>query len=609
MNNQTKSNRLHFAKMNFLTFDDLISCIDESLVTCTIGSVFEFALDNNPTTEAPQPSNDLASKDYQVINPTSKEDYSQGPQLSSKSPLLSAITSATHAPVEKLPSTFLPTEVVSPLLLSQQQDHLENDSYGIHSSVEEADHQQVESTLTSPTFSFEGPFVTIEIKFSDKPSGIGWSLLSSDGTINIAKPPGTYSSYKPTATVYEAVSLDNGVDEHQLTVTLSNTYGTGLCCSGGNDGYFAIYNGQPQSSNLLVHGGEFEYFVMLSLFLSSDGMLHELKEYISKSDNADVTLPTSTNVENDGKPGAFSDGEQSDGMDHTDPGETESANTVAKPESGLNSKLSEQEQESSPKLESHKAMSPETHLGVDYGTSNFQTEPKQTSKDSKAVLIPVLMAAILFQSFLKSYPVGIDDFEDENSSICSGDTDFGEETSRFNAETKVHVEQIDRKSTLSETDLSTSSNTGRLDENVMTVDAEFHSASSLVRYSEDQDFTDHFDCNNTSHDDSDACHPEDKNTCIQGYNACDPEHMDHAFEPENAMAIQSTGRPANNGTQNFNVINSNRDADALCLAQAALEDAINLFDDRSNDLVRRANVILQRLDDEMEESEGDTLIV
>lgn len=470
------------------TFDNLISCIDQSQTTCSIGSASEPVFENEHTTEASQISNYLIPGNNAIVNATSNEEIShEESQPSPKSPSLSPISWMP-------PSTLIPTEVAITLALNQQQDNSANASNGSNSSVEETFDPKVEPTLTPPIFSFDGPFVTLEIKFGDKPSGIGWSVLSYDGTINVAKPPGTYSSYKPKATVYEAVSLDNGIEDHQLTVTLSNTYGEGLCCSGGNDGYFAIYNGQPESSNLLVHGGEFDFYVMLSLFLSADGTLHEVNEYLSSHDNDEVSAPE--------KPDTFTDEHVSNATEahliHTDSGKTESADALVDPQSGLNSISSEQDEENAPKLESHNDAPVDTsqQFGIDLATSNFEAELKPKSDNDMAILIPILAAVIVVSIFLgvvlliiahtKKSPPAIIDFDDEDNSIFSEDDDFSQERNRFDTDTAHHVQQIHRKSTLSKPDRSTCSNTCEQDENFMLADVESHFTSGQLRYSENR---------------------------------------------------------------------------------------------------------------------------
>jgi hypothetical protein len=68
---------------------------------------------------------------------------------------------------------------------------------GEENDVEEEDQNQKHKP---PSFSFDVPFLTIEIKLSGEQSGIGWAVLSSDGSLNIAKPPGDYKDYKPSTT-------------------------------------------------------------------------------------------------------------------------------------------------------------------------------------------------------------------------------------------------------------------------------------------------------------------------------------------------------------------------------------------------------------------------
>jgi hypothetical protein len=96
----------------------------------------------------------------------------------------------------------------------------------------------------------------------------------------------------------------------QLTVTISNTFGNGLCCFGEKNGHYKIYSGNPDPANLLVSGGEFEYYDVILLVLADDGTLHESNEYFASlgiggdstteaaSNSQGVTASQSTNNSN-----------------------------------------------------------------------------------------------------------------------------------------------------------------------------------------------------------------------------------------------------------------------------------------------------------------------
>ena len=104
------------------------------------------------------------------------------------------------------------------------------------------------------------------------------TVISSDGRLNVVKPPGTYSSYEVSTTIYEAVPVDvgskrktkmspNPSPRRQLSVTISNTYGNGLS-SGMKKGHYIIYNGNPNVSNIIISGGEFTYYDVTLLVLT-----------------------------------------------------------------------------------------------------------------------------------------------------------------------------------------------------------------------------------------------------------------------------------------------------------------------------------------------------
>ena len=130
--------------------------------------------------------------------------------------------------------------------------------------------------------------------------------VSSDGQLSISKPPGTYSSYKPTTTVYEAVPVqlrekrrliaNKDSIQGQLTLRLENTFGVGLCCSGKKKGYYKVYNGNPQRTNLLISGGEFKYYDVVLLILDEDDTLHESNAYFAELEQ--LSLETN-NTESD----------------------------------------------------------------------------------------------------------------------------------------------------------------------------------------------------------------------------------------------------------------------------------------------------------------------
>ena len=153
------------------------------------------------------------------------------------------------------------------------------------------------SQTSLPNFDFDEPYIVIEMKLNDYPGDIGWSLLSFDGSINVAKPPGIYGSFKPQANVFEAIVFPmlsmSSLPSLELTFIISSVSGDGLCCSHGK-GYYKIYAGSPAEENVVISGGEFKYFEMTTLMVSDDGVIFALDEKLSTYETSPSSPPTSS---------------------------------------------------------------------------------------------------------------------------------------------------------------------------------------------------------------------------------------------------------------------------------------------------------------------------
>ncbi len=136
----------------------------------------------------------------------------------------------------------------------------------------------------------ENSHITVAIKLGSYPQDIGWSLLSFDGSINIAKPPGTYNSMKVNATVYETVSIPPQLfrDTLLLTLTISSIRGLGL-----SSGFYKVFSGVSDDGTLLAEGTDFEHFKAINLFISADGVVQAVGNDHSTQNNPDpATFPT-----------------------------------------------------------------------------------------------------------------------------------------------------------------------------------------------------------------------------------------------------------------------------------------------------------------------------
>lgn len=87
--------------------------------------------------------------------------------------------------------------------------------------------------------------------------------------------------------------------QRQLTVTISNTFGNGLCCLGEKTGHYKLYNGNPTPSNLLVSGGGFDYYDVILLVIDGSGVLHESNEYFASLGNAGAPPSVSPDADNE----------------------------------------------------------------------------------------------------------------------------------------------------------------------------------------------------------------------------------------------------------------------------------------------------------------------
>ena len=108
-------------------------------------------------------------------------------------------------------------------------------------------------------------FLTLEMKFDDFPSEIGYTLISNSGASSQARRDGLdgtpYIIATKPAPFYHPNLADNLVTESliipavdaEFTFILMDIAGDGMCCEFGN-GSFALYNGPVDAMNLLISG-------------------------------------------------------------------------------------------------------------------------------------------------------------------------------------------------------------------------------------------------------------------------------------------------------------------------------------------------------------------
>ncbi len=120
------------------------------------------------------------------------------------------------------------------------------------------------------------PFITIAIKFDDKPEEIGWSVSSSRNELISSKPIGSYSysSYKnklvlervyvPEGYTYSSsknnkndISSTSRSSDGMIFVTILDSGKNGLCCDSGQ-GFFQIFLGDISENNVVVKGSKFK---------------------------------------------------------------------------------------------------------------------------------------------------------------------------------------------------------------------------------------------------------------------------------------------------------------------------------------------------------------
>ncbi len=115
----------------------------------------------------------------------------------------------------------------------------------------------------SPTIN-NSPFITIAIKFDDRPEEIGWSVYSDKNEPISSKPVGSYSdsSYKNklvTERVYVRVpggDFDGYKNIHGIFFTLLDNGRNGLCCDSGQ-GFFQIFLGDISENMVVAKGSKF----------------------------------------------------------------------------------------------------------------------------------------------------------------------------------------------------------------------------------------------------------------------------------------------------------------------------------------------------------------
>lgn len=95
---------------------------------------------------------------------------------------------------------------------------------GASSTSDMSSNEYVPHSGLPQDFSFDGPFVTVELLLIEYPSDIGWQLLWLDGTRDIEKPVGSYSSLKPNTTLFEFIpvkpSKSRSAAMHELEWTI-----------------------------------------------------------------------------------------------------------------------------------------------------------------------------------------------------------------------------------------------------------------------------------------------------------------------------------------------------------------------------------------------------
>lgn len=290
----------------------------------------------------------------------------------------------------------------------------------------------------------------------------------------------------------------------QLTVTISNTFGNGLCCLGEkNNGHYKLYNGNPMSSNLLVSGGEFDYYEVIQLVIDSSGVIHESNDYFAFLGNADASPAVSSDADNQTNDDAevtessftetdedIKSSEQSSDLSNkvTDANQSDSdsnakefsdwqqqqeqqqqidaaANAILQNETAADNTKPEITSDISPEasqqqlLQQEEEKETETPLSLQYGdanfdyTNNFRNDLKPTGNDEKTPVKPILISVVcgslllgMTLIFIANRRKSLRDFEyyeDENgSSICSDD--FIEHDNK-EVETSYRVKPIRRR--------------------------------------------------------------------------------------------------------------------------------------------------------------------
>ena len=227
--------------------------------------------------------------------------------------------------------------------------------------------------------------LTIIMKLGDYPNDIGWSLIAFDGSINVAKPPGTYESLKPNATVYETISipLSLWVNSIRLTLTISSISGNGLCCSNGL-GYYKIYEGILEEGLPLAEGGEFEYYTSKTIVITDNGIVLIL------DDDPPVTVQNFTGQD-------LMDQDYTDNIVGTEQQVvlSEPSNDSTSPQPNLIDSPEQQKVSSSQTnmMNSPESFSPESFDLASFTQAKTQNETEENSK--KSVLITVMISVII----------------------------------------------------------------------------------------------------------------------------------------------------------------------------------------------------------------------
>ena len=256
------------------------ACLDASIVDC--------AQISEPSTGTPNLVTTIPTKS--PIDHRSKISTAQ-PSIESE---FSTSSSNITPEFDDRPASMTPSETFEHSVADTSQEG--NAPYDWSTTSDMSSIEYVPNSGLPQDFSFDGPFITVELLIKDYPDDVGWKLLWLDGAMIVEKPIGAYSNLEPNSVVFEFIpiqpSMSRSAAGHALEWTIMNVRGMGL-----NGGYWKMYSAAPNEKTLLATGVDFGYTDKVWLTVSNEGHISLRGDSVWSHQPPDSVPPAPTIVD------------------------------------------------------------------------------------------------------------------------------------------------------------------------------------------------------------------------------------------------------------------------------------------------------------------------